>query len=203
MNPTSQQIDALKELINIGVGRGASVLNSMVNSHINLQVPFINILSLDELRSEIESLGGDQLAAVGLKFKGNFSGTAELIFPTESASKLVTVLSGEDPGPSDLDTVRAGTLCEVGNIVLNGVMGSIGNILQLRLSYTVPTYMERGMENLTLSEDTGSDRAILLARTRFAAEELEIEGDVVLLFDVGGFGALLDAVDAFIAGNKD
>lgn len=202
MNPTSKQIDALKELINIGVGHGASTLNSMLRSHILLQVPFIKIISLEELRKEMETLGGDQLAAVGLKFKGCFSGTAELVFPSTSASKLITVLTDEDPGTIDLDSVRAGTLCEVGNIVLNGVMGSISNILQLQLSYTVPSYMEQGMESLSALADNGDNRAILLARTRFAAEELAIEGDIVLLFEVGGFGTFLDAIDTFILSNK-
>jgi chemotaxis protein CheC len=202
MNPTSCQIDALKELINIGVGHGASMLNSMLRSHILLQVPFIKIISLEELRKEMETLGGDQLAIVRLKFKGSFSGTAELVFPSTSASNLITVLTDEDPGTIDLDSVRAGTLCEVGNIVLNGVMGSISNILQLQLSYTVPNYMEQGMESLSALADTGDNRAILLARARFAAEKLEIEGDIVLLFEVGGFGAFLDAIDTFIVNNK-
>jgi chemotaxis protein CheC len=96
MNPTSCQIDALKELINIGVGHGASMMNSMLRSHIFLQVPFIKIISLEELRKEMEALGGDQLAVVGLKFKGSFSGTAELVFPSTSASNLITVLTDED-----------------------------------------------------------------------------------------------------------
>ena len=33
---------------------------------------------------------------------------------------------------ADLDSLRSGTLSEVGNIVINGVMGSIGNILHVR-----------------------------------------------------------------------
>jgi hypothetical protein len=81
-------------------------------------------------------------------------------------------------------------------------MGSISNILQLQLSYTVPNYMEQGMESLSALADTGDNRAILLARARFAAEKLEIEGDIVLLFEVGGFGAFLDAIDTFIVNNK-
>jgi len=202
MNPTNRQVDALKELINIGIAHGASMLNSMLRSHILLQVPFVKVVSFEELREEIRTLGGDQFAAVGLKFRGCFSGTAELVFPSASASKLITVLTDEDPGTIDLDSVRAGTLCEVGNIVLNGVMGSISNILKLQLSYTVPNYMERGMEGLSALADKGDNRAILLARTRFAAKELEIEGDIVLLFEVGGFGAFLDAIDTFIASNK-
>lgn len=202
MNPTNRQIGALKELINIGVGQGASTLNAMLRSQIFLQVPFIKIISLEELKKEMEALGGDQLATVGLKFKGCFSGTAELVFPSSSASKLITVLTDEDLGTIDLDSIRAGTLCEVGNIVLNEVMGSISNILQLQLRYTVPDYTEQGMDNMSTLAYKEDNRAILLARTRFAVEELQTGGDIILLFEIGGFGAFLDVIETFIVSNK-
>ncbi len=45
MELTAAQLDALKELINIGIGRAAGMLNDMVNSHVSLQVPQVRILS--------------------------------------------------------------------------------------------------------------------------------------------------------------
>src|SRR5512135_3103507 len=88
MNPTEYQLDALRELINIGVGRAAKVLSEMVNARIILQVPFIKLLTPENLRREMGHLGEGLLAAVRLGFKGPFSGTAALVFPSDSASKL-------------------------------------------------------------------------------------------------------------------
>uniref|UniRef100_A0ACD5GZE0 Uncharacterized protein n=1 Tax=Desertifilum tharense IPPAS B-1220 TaxID=1781255 RepID=A0ACD5GZE0_9CYAN len=51
-----------------------------------------------------------------------------MIFPTESASTLVSLLTGEKPGTPDLEAVKIGTLLEVGNIVLNGVVGTVSNL---------------------------------------------------------------------------
>jgi chemotaxis protein CheC len=149
MNPTARQLDALSELINIGVGRSADVLNTMFNSHIDLQVPFVKILMPDDFRKEIEALGSDSLSAVHLIFKGMFSGTAQLIFPAVTASKLVTTVTGEEVMSESLDEIRSGTLCEIGNIVLNGLMGSISNVLKMNLKYSVPTYLEGKIGNLT------------------------------------------------------
>ncbi len=47
----------------------------------------------------------------------------------------------------DMDALRAGTFCEVGNIVLNGVMGSISNMLNFDFDYSVPEYLETNSEN--------------------------------------------------------
>jgi chemotaxis protein CheC len=195
MKPTPEQIDVLKELINIGVGRAAGMLNDMLQSRVQLQVPYVKIFSPLALQSEIGQLGSDKLSTVRLTFKGPFSGIASLVFPPDSASKLVDVLTGEEAAPTDLDAIRIGTLTEVGNIILNGVMGSIGNVLQQHLNYSVPTYLEDNIERLLLAEGLHANTTILLAHTRFIIEKLHIEGDVILLFEVGAFDALLAAID--------
>lgn len=196
MKIAPDQIDVLKELINIGIGRAASVLNEMVRFHVKLQVPFVKILSPQELQKEMEMLGRYRIAAVRLNFKGPFSGTAALVFPPDSASKLVSVLTGEELGTPDLDSVRAGTLTEVGNIVINGVMGSIGNLLKQYINYSIPAYVEDTIENLLITNGGGEDATVLLVRTRFTIQQLQIEGDVILLFEVGSFDAVLSAVNA-------
>jgi chemotaxis protein CheC len=192
------QMDILKEMINIGVGRAAGILNEMTKFRVILQVPFIKVLSPSLLKKEIEEFDRNMIAAVRLGFKGPFSGCAALVFPPDSASKLVSVLTGEEPGTPDLDSVRVGTLSEVGNIVLNGVMGSIGNILKQHISYSLPTYIEDTIENL-LTVDSNINppsNTILLVRIRFTIQQLEIEGDIILFFEVGSFTALLSAIDA-------
>jgi chemotaxis protein CheC len=194
MKLSTAQVDALKELINIGVGRAAGVLNEMVQAHISLQVPFVQILSSNEFRDNVSTLGEGQLAAVRLGFSGSFCGTAELVFPPESASNLVSVVTGEEPGTPELDAVRSGTLSEVGNILLNGVMGSIGNVLQRRVHYSLPNYIEDTLDNLVSPEGLESDSTILMARTRFTIEQLQVEGDIILLFEVGSFDELLAAL---------
>ena len=54
MSMTPEQIDALKELINIGVGKAAAMLNQMVNIRVHLKVPFVKVLTLSKLVSEFE-----------------------------------------------------------------------------------------------------------------------------------------------------
>ncbi|MDF5708912.1 MAG: chemotaxis protein CheC [Nostoc sp. S4] len=199
MNVTTEQLDALQELINIGVGRAASLLNEMIDSHIGLKIPFVKVLTATEAYQELATrFHDDSLASVRLGFTGSFSGGAGLIFPTESASTLVAVLTGEEPGSADLDAVKIGTLSEIGNIVINGVMGSLSNVLKQHLNYTIPVYLEDTIENLLLSTYE-SDSKILLAQARFIIEQLEIIGDIILIFHVGTFDALIDAIDEEMA----
>ena len=45
MNLTPDQADILRELMNIGVGRAAGMLNEMTDAYVRLQVPSVGIFS--------------------------------------------------------------------------------------------------------------------------------------------------------------
>ena len=203
MQVTDTQIDSLKEIINIGVGKGAEVLNTMVSSHISLSTPLIKLIKPIELIKELSSLGGDKLSSVNLGFHGPFAGVARIIFPTESAQKLVSIFAGEDDSfGDDFDSLRAGALSEIGNIVLNSIMGSISNLLNLNLLYSVPSYIETEAKNiLTAEESSDLFSVIVLAQTRFVISSLSIIGDIILYLEMGSFEALMRSVDIFNESN--
>lgn len=204
MNLTVDQLDTLQELVNIGVGRAASVLNEMIECHIRLQVPFIRVFSPGQMKQELENrLGVSLVSAVRLGFTGSFSGLAQLVFPTDSASKLVALLTNEEVGTPDLDAVKIGTLTEVGNIVINGVMGSMSNLLRQHLNYSLPMYLEDTVEHLLSSKQLEPNTTILLAQARFTIEQLQIAGDIILIFKVGSFDALLTALDKIEEGEEE
>ncbi|MBW4440156.1 MAG: chemotaxis protein CheC [Plectolyngbya sp. WJT66-NPBG17] len=194
---SAEQLDALQEFINIGVGRAASILNDMLDCPILLRIPLIEVFDTAQLQQKLEKrFNGGCFSTVRLGFSGEFSGTAELLFPTESASILISVLTGEAPDSPDLDAVKIGTLSEIGNIVINGVMGSISNLLRQHLHYAIPVYMEDTIQNLLLhSGQSCNENVFLLAQTRFEIQQLEIIGDIILIFEVSSFGALIKAID--------
>ena len=195
MNPSAFQLDALSELMNIGVGRAAGMLNEMIGSPIELYVPTVQVLCAADLPKILERRPDQVLSFVRLPFRGSIQGTAALVFPTDSAAKLVSVLTGDDLENLDLDSLRAGTLSEVGNIVINGVMGSIANILSVVLEYDLPSYLEAPLAHLFGRQSLDPNPAVLVAQTRFTAKDLEIRGTILLVFEVLAFDTLLRAID--------
>lgn len=199
MNLSAKQLDALQEIVNIGIGQAAGILNDMIDSPIRLQMPYLKILSPLELQQELRhDLDGEAISAVQLKFAGSFGGLAQLVFPTDSAAMLIAMLTGEEVGTQDLDSVKIGTLSEVGNIVINGVMGSISNVLQQRLNYSLPSYTEGTVESLLKSGDLSPNTVVLLAKTHFTIERLYIAGDIILIFNVSSFDTILAAINQIV-----
>lgn len=193
MTPTDEQIDALTKLINFGVSKGADVLNAMLESTVDLHIPSLNVISSSELKDTLGELGDDELLAVNLPFKGKFSGIAELILPAKSVSGLVAALTGEEID-DDFESLKEGSLNEVGNIVLNGVMGTIGNALKIPLSFSTPYYVEGKAEQLPDLSKVSSKSVTLVARTNFHIKKFKLEGNIVLFFEEGSFNTLLEGL---------
>ncbi|MBL1210955.1 chemotaxis protein CheC [Geminocystis sp. GBBB08] len=198
MNLTDKQIDALQEIIIIGVGQAAGVLNEMLSSHITLQIPFIKTFSPDLVKQELGlKLGKGKLSAVELEFFGSINGNAELVFPSDSAAELVSILTDEDMefSESDLDELKVGALTEIGNIVISGVMGAISNLLSQNLEYFLPSYIEGNIESLIKNKNLEKESTLVLAQTRFFIEETNIQGDIILIFHLGSFHKILEVLE--------
>ncbi len=191
---TDKQNDVLKEMINIGIGKGAEMLNAILATHINLEVPFVRVLSQKEFESDVKKNHVDSLAAVNLAFNGDISGNVELVFPKESASNLVAALTGERPETIIMDSIRSGTLSEIGNVVINAVIGSISNLLGFTLNYSTPSYIEGNYEKLSMAVRTGKDSIILQARARFIIDTLAVVGDIMLFLELDSLDKIFSII---------
>ncbi len=189
-------IDAIREIVNIGVGRAAGQLNEMTGSHIRLKIPFVDLVPFQDITKEEEKIiQGKVLSAVLLDFKGSFSGVTAIVFPPESALALVMLLTGETEDSPDLDVMRIEALKEVGNIVINAVMGSIANVLSEHLTYSLPVYYEGPVGDIAgLKKERPADEWVLLARASFLIESLNIEGDILLILEVGSLENLVQSI---------
>ncbi|HOT02718.1 MAG TPA: chemotaxis protein CheC [Methanolinea sp.] len=191
MKIDEDSVDAVRELINIGVGRAAGLLNDMTGAHILLQVPEVRILRYHELIHEKGLLESEKLSAVTLEFDGSFSGISMLVFPPESAAILIMALTGEKIEVPELDALRIETLNEVGNIVNNAVMGSITNILNERLTYSMPTYIEGSIQEILGREISYDYEWVILAVSQFTLSDLHVVGNILMIFEIGSLDALL------------
>ena len=107
-------MDQLTEIINIGVGKAAQILNTILQSHIVLSVPRITLCTLNEVEKQMNELYPSNLCSTTISFKGVIEGDAELVFPSSDASKLVGIFAGDQDGleTEDMDTLKSGAMSE-------------------------------------------------------------------------------------------
>jgi chemotaxis protein CheC len=194
---TAMQVDALTEIVNIGVGRAASSLSDIIGAHILLKVPDVKIFPLSKLPDLLSNFHDGKLSSVLQGFRGDFAGTSALVFPPESALRLVTALTGNDSPSPTLDSLRSGTLVEVGNIVINAILGTMGNMLGSNFIFSLPEYRE--IKNLTdvvgVDNFNMNNGLILLAEANFNISSLEINGFIFILFKLESINNLVDMIN--------
>ncbi|MBN1848256.1 MAG: chemotaxis protein CheC [Deltaproteobacteria bacterium] len=194
---TPDEIDVLTEIINIGVGRAAGSLSDIIGSHVILKVPHVELLPLEGLHEVALKLGHERISSVIQTFQGSFIGSAALVFPPDSAARLVSALTGDHITSPNLDSVRSGTLMEIGNIVINGILGTISNILKCNLHFSLPEFRDinKIMELVRGDDFKGDAGFIVFAEANFSIKALEISGFIVILFEIDSMDYLASMIE--------
>lgn len=200
MSPSERDLEPITEIVGIGIGKAAEVLNTMLNSHVRLSAPSLALVKPEELEEALFLRGSEKISAVEMDFSGDFDGSAQLVFASADAGKLVDCITDDIPMPDgDLDSVRAGTLCEVGNIVINALLGNIVNVLHSELEYTVPLYTEGSLDDV-LRKVKDEAELIIVVRARFEVENFAIDGDLLIFLSLSTFARLQVAIERFVDG---
>lgn len=173
-------LDGIKELVNIGIGRSAGSLNSLTGHHVTLHVPDVSISRIEDLKEEL-SHPYPSFSVVNQDYSGAFVGTTVLMFPQKSAESLFQLLTGEEGRTQENDELWQMTLLEVGNIIVNAVMGSITNILGKKLEFHLPEYREDTLDHLVDSSRFADSKYVIVAHAQFIVQEQNIDGEILLL----------------------
>jgi chemotaxis protein CheC len=186
-------MEALAKLVNQGLHSGAEVLKLMLEAEIEMESPSIQMLEKRGLISRLAPGDNGALAVVEMGFAGGLNGNSGLIFDKASAWQFVEKVAGADTDSDEFDFISAGVLTEIGNIVLNRVLGAISNALSLNLDYVVPNFFQGDLERLWRNADADATALTgVLARTHFKVAEMSTNGTIVLFFDDDSFNILSD-----------
>lgn len=100
-----QSLDAIREIINVGIGREAGTLNCLTHAHVTPRVSGIRIIHSAELTATFPLLISDY-SIVTMEYSGAFTGTTALIFPGMSTVHLVALLSKAGSDEPDSTLIR-------------------------------------------------------------------------------------------------
>ncbi len=196
------QKDALGELLNIGMGQASASLSEMVGEEVELSVPHVETLSREETVTHINKLVGKEITAVKESFNGAFWGDAMLLFPKDHSLKLVKAIIKDDTLPAEmLLEMEQEALTEVGNIILNACLGSLANIFQENLEFSLPQYSHGNCISL-LNIDTSSTtpEGVLLLQMNFSLKKTKVSGYLTLIMDVTSMEALSKQLSEYFGG---
>lgn len=197
MKLNDRQTDALAELINIAFSRTASSLSQITGHRVLVEVPKLSIHPMDELSTILESLMGVDVATVHQIFTGSVSGDAFLVLNADGAKTLSHLLTDQQTRGKKLDTSAREVLTEVGNILLNACLGTFGNILQMRIQFSVPRLHVHELGDMLTSLVIGKEemRYALVIAAQFKVRDSEVSGYLVIVLGVSSLDLLIKEIE--------
>ena len=158
------QLDALREVANIGAGHAATALSQMTDRTIMITVPEVNVRALEEV-PELLGDAGAVIAAVLMHMMGDLTGRTLIILPDASARHLCDILLRRAPGTTAaFGEMEQSGLKEVGNILVSAYLTALSDFMGMMLVPSVPSLVvdQAGAILATTYLNFGHDRDFAL-----------------------------------------
>lgn len=197
---TELELDALTELINVGVGRAAANLATMCGEAVTLSVPAISTVTPEQAAEMVGGARIGKMVAVEQDYAGDVYGRALLIFPESNSLELVRAVAGQETPTEELAAIAPEALLETGNIVLQACLGTVANMLHRKLDISTPKLVHGPARELfpRVSRD-----AVLFVYINFSLRGRRIRGYIALLMELAALTALKRLVSEFVARETD
>jgi chemotaxis protein CheC len=185
---SDMQLDALRELANIGSGTAATALSSMLGIPIDVSVPSAVALPLADA---VDAVGpaDSTITAVVLPIFGDMEAIVLLLFPPEDATTLCNLLG------VDADTeIGLSALGEIGNILGSAYVGALGTMTGLGLEPRPPetvTDMLGAIVSTVLATGAEATDVALMLDSDLLIEGTECSLSFMLVPSRDGVGELL------------
>ena len=193
------QLDALREVANIGAGHAATALSQMIDSTIMISVPTINVSRLEEVPPQISD-PEEPVAAVLMHMMGDLTGRTLLVFPKQTASRLAELMLRRPKGSCPvLGEMEQSAIKEAGNILSSAYMNALSDFMGMMLIPS-PPMLAIDMSTAVLTTaylQFGSDKDyVFCVESEFFMHEVgeKLRGFFLLLPDPASLMAILRAV---------
>jgi len=161
------EVDALREVTNVGAGHAATALAKITNVPVTIDVPRVSIGPLATVVSRFAGQG-DRIAALSMEIQGDLSGRTVLLMREDEATFLCERLLQREAGSG---TTLAGELersClqETGNILASSFLNALADWVGKRVLPSVPVLaIDDGARVASDAAITGGEDPVLVVET--------------------------------------
>ena len=196
-NLKALQLDALREVANIGAGHAATALSQMTGHRIMISVPLIQIARLEDIPNQVSD-GEEPVAAVLMKMLGDLTGLTLLVFPRQTALKVAALMM-KRPAGNELGMLEQSAIKEAGNILSAAYLNALSEFMGMILLPSPPSLaidMSDAVLNSTYLEIASGADYVFCVESEFNLTDLgeRLRGFFLLMPDVGSLNAILRAI---------
>ncbi len=194
------QLDAIKEVGNIGTGNAATALSMMLDKKVEISVPQVKVIPISKIPFLFEN-PEEVVCSVKMELKEDMTGEILLVFDPKTVKALARVLTGmEIADITEMDEFTSSMMKEIGNIMCGSYITALAGFTNLFINPEPPELIV-DMISAIISEISiplalAGEENILLVETLIEIEGLEeaLQGYLLLVPSVDSLEKLLKAL---------
>jgi len=194
---TDEQLDFVKEMMNIGAGNAAAALQQMLECPVDLNIPKVHVLHPSLVPSILEK-PASVVACVRMGMVGDITGSIFFIVPEEHRKILIDMaqraLTGSQRKPEE---VELSTLAEIGNILSGVYLTAIHDFCGMDIFHTVPVLaidMIQSLLDEALAKTSLQLQIALLIENEFILQEHHIRTLLLVIPAADSIEPLINAL---------
>ena len=204
------QRDALQEVGNIGAGNAANALAQMINKRVDINIPSVEMVELDDYANSL-SRKDEKLLVAWSNVVGKTRATVLTLFNLKDAVDITSIIVDDTSKKqidlrkkinkaSDFPDLYRSALSELGHILGSHYVSAIGDLLGMKLMTEPPDMsVDTGQQLFTiLKEEIGLMKKLsLVINTSVIVTDFKITGTFLFIPNLETLQELLDALLRF------
>jgi chemotaxis protein CheC len=204
------QRDALQEVGNIGAGNAANALAKMINQRVDINIPSVEMIKLDEFTKEVSN-EKEYLFIAWSNVEGKTRATVLTLFKVDDIIDLTSIIvddkkkKGIDLRKSyrkaeDFPDLYADAMKELGHILASNYTSAIADLLDIRLMTNPPDMnVDEGKKLFNLLKDEIGilKKLSLVITTNVIVTDIKITGTFLFIPELETLENLLEALKKY------
>jgi chemotaxis protein CheC len=201
---TDEQLDFLKELINIGAGNAVTALEQVLQCNVDLLMPKVRILPAPEVASYLTGDPAVPVIGVRMDLIGDVTGALYVILSRDNLEKIsVLIKNVSHDEMSDEENYALAAIAEIGNVLAGVYLTAIHDFCSLTIYHSIPLAaidMVQSILDETLVEVYGTIPDIFLFINEFAIKTQSFKMYMLLIPSPDSFNRLAGSIQAVQGG---
>jgi chemotaxis protein CheC len=201
---TDYQIDALKELANIGMGRAGAKLSEVFEHRVTLNVPNVAMVDADKLDSLARKAESNSpiINIIQQAFIGDIEGRSTFIIGGHNFTDLVEILGYEESDAVD-ERRQKEMLLDISNAVNSACLSGLAEQLTLDIELTNPSIIAFNKENIELKDfffkqKDQQTHQTLLFEIKFFIKDIDLYCDNIISLKISSLKNLRVALERLL-----
>jgi len=201
MELSQMDLDALKEVANIGTGQASMALSALFNQRVDIGLPRTSVVKLADIGKGLNS--SETMIGIYSNMKEGLSGNILLLVPLASALNLMNKLYSKSSTRLEGDDVLV--LSKIGSILNSCYFTGVAQLLEQRIVFHPPNVISIFGNSIAdfLAVSLSEDSKVLLVDIDFEIKEYSVHGGFILILTLESIYPLITRLQQKIHGTNE